>query len=239
MRQAPPRASNAAESRVTVCARIAATATASSAVSRSTALQPVDRRSCAFRAGGCASADCAPAPRRGRNDRCRSPAPGGRGSVAVPMPRQRTSRPSKASATPCAGGRRKRLPMRRARDRSGSAGRLVRLHFRRVDAGAERRKTERALAPRPTPPRSRRPCMPAMSRSVARRNPRPGDRSDTASRHIGLAGAVWPDQHDHLAVRLERRGAVVAEAGEAQTANAGGDHGQRLSHPRSSSAKAR
>ncbi len=117
-----------------------------------------DRRSCAFRAGGCASADCAPAPRRGRNDRCRSPAPGGRGSVAVPMPRQRTSRPSKASATPCAGGRRKRLPMRRARDRSGSAGRLVRLHHSARRCRCRASQDRARPAPRPTPPRSRRPC---------------------------------------------------------------------------------
>ena len=56
---------------------------------------------------------------------------------------------------------------------------------------------------------------------------------------IGLAGAVRPDQHDQIAARLQRRRAIVAEMREAQTANAGGGHGQRLSHPRSSSAKAR
>ena len=129
------------------------------------------RHSCALRAGGCASATSAPAPRRGWNVRCRSPAPAGRRSAAVRKRRRETARPWRASATPCAGDRQRRLPNSPARGRSGSAGWLTppprRAHRYRCRAWQARARPR----PRPTPPRSRRPgCRrhPPASRAAGR-----------------------------------------------------------------------
>src|SRR5712671_2080955 len=96
-----------------------------------------------------------------------------------------------------------------------------------VDAGAERCQPQRAFDLGGYRPRAialivgdiveRRAAQTASGREKR-------DRLDT----IGLAGAVWPDQHDHLTARLQARRAIIAEMREGEAVDAGGGHRETI-----------
>ena len=209
--------------RATVSARSAATATASSAVSCSTASSQ-----CGSGRGSSSSRlrerSDARAPRRG------SECSASTASTSRSRKRRRSeagpvnSRPSPASARRRADDRRRRSPRRPARGRCGTcrvvgASRRV----RRLDAGAERGKPERALDLGTTPPRSRRPRAKATSSSVARRRPRPGASNEIASSRLVLPAPFGPTSTTGRCADVDLRRVIAAEIASAS----GGGCGRR------------
>ncbi len=111
---------------------------------------------------------------------------------------------------------------RLAVDAAAPAGR-GRLAAGRVEAGAERGQTQRALdlgGDRPG-------AVALIVGDVFQRGaPKPASRRQKRDRleAIGLAGAVRPDQHHDVAARLQTRRAIIAEVRQRQPVDAGGGH---------------
>ena len=99
--------------------------------------------------------------------------------------------------------------------------------MRRLDAGAERREAERAFDLD-----RRGPGAVALAEGdfVERRAAQAaaGHEERNGFEEVGLAGAVRPDQHHHVARDLDLRRAIAAEIGELQAVQAGGGHGKRI-----------
>src|SRR5258708_30764308 len=93
-----------------------------------------------------------------------------------------------------------------------------------VDSGAERCQPQRALDLGGYRPRAIALIVGDIverraAQTASRREKR--DRLDT----IGLAGAVWADQYDHVTARFQARRAIIAEMSEGKAVDAGGGHG--------------
>ena len=96
---------------------------------------------------------------------------------------------------------------------------------RSLDPSAERGETKRALdlgsdGPGTVALVERHFLERGAAQTAARREKR--NRFD----QIGLAGAVWPIEHDRCGVRLECRRMIIAEIAERQAADTGGSHGK-------------
>ena len=140
------------------------------------------------------SAGSDPAPRRGWNARCRSPAPK-RSKKATSFRRRahEQANPSRASAIRNGAGDRQRPPRRSpARGRCARGG--VRMRRRR---GARRCRCRALqgrvrLPPRRTRPRSRRPGYPQRHRAWRGASRVRGDRNEIASRQLVLPAPLGP-----------------------------------------------
>jgi hypothetical protein len=117
------------------------------------------------------------------------------------------------------GGRTHRLAVDPAAPAGGSG-----LIGRRIDAGAERGEADLAFNLGGDGPRAvALDVGDVVQRGAAQ--PAAGGEEGDCFEAIGLAGAVRPDQHDHVAARVERRRAIIAKVGEGQAMDAGGGHG--------------
>ena len=207
-------------SRVTVWPRVAATATASSAVSRSMAshqwsskLRTSSRRlrDRKLRSSADTRAECSPSiasTSRSKNRRRSEAAP--RNSPSIDG-----RQPDHAQMIAERRGRRHRLAVDPAAPAGGG-----RLNARRIDAGAERREAERALdlgghRPRAVALVIRDIVKGGAAQAASRRQKR--DRLDA----IGLAGAVRAHQHHHVTARLKARRAIIAEMREGKAMRSG------------------
>ena len=105
-----------------------------------------------------------------------------------------------------------------------------------LDAGPEGDETERALDLRRHRPGAAAAIVvvaAAMGDVVQRRPAQaaPGPEKRDRLDEVGLAGAVGADQHDGVTVERDTGGAIAAEVGQRQAADAGGGHGDVLLVP--------
>ena len=209
----------------TVWPRIAATATASSAVSRSIASHQWSSKLRIFEQAVARAQASVPAPRpapecslsiastsRSKNRRRSDAAPS-----EQPVHRRRQPHHAQMIAE-----RRRRT--RPARGRSGSAG-----CWRRASLPADRCRcrawpARARLRPRRTPPRSRRPGCRRHRRGWRGASPRPGDRNEIASMQLVLPAPFGPTSTTTSPRVSQARRAIIAEMREREAMDAGGGH---------------
>ena len=140
------------------------------------------------------------------------------GSRAEKQPVHRGRQPHHAQMIAEGGGRAHRLAVDPAAPAGGRG-----LRGRRVDAGAERGKPERALDLGRYRPGA---VALVVGDILQRRAPQAAPRREKRDRlqAIGLAGAVRPHQHHDIAARLHARRAIVAEMRKGKAVDAGGGH---------------
>ena len=222
--EASPRARSMPASFVTVWPRVARPPPQARR-SRARSRRTNGHRNYALRAAGCASAANAPAPTRGWNVRCRSPAPGGRRNAFAPRPRReqpvhRRCQPHHAQMITESGRRTHRFAV----DPAAPAARAV---FISPGASMPVPSVASPSAPSTSAETAQEPSpwLSATSSSVARRKPPPRREKRDRFEAIGLAGAVRPHQHHEIAAGLHASRAIITKMRQRQPVDTGRGHG--------------